>query len=142
MLPSYLVFLQVVDGADATTTVAKRMLREWRAFADNLLGDYYPLTPYSLDFTAWMAWQFDRPEAGEGVVQAFRRDDSTVTSMQFKLRGLDAAATYELKNYDVAGVTRATGHELMSAGLAVRLASAPAAVTITYRRVLPVRARS
>jgi hypothetical protein len=58
--------------------------------------------------------------------------------MRFKLRGLKAAATYELKNFDVAGVTHATGHDLMTAGLSVRLATAPAAATITYKRVTHV----
>jgi alpha-galactosidase len=138
MLPSYLVILQVVSGSDATMILAKRMMRERRAFADDLLGDYYPLTPYSLDTNVWMAWQFDRPEAGTGVVQAFRRDTSTVGSMRFKLRGLDAAARYELNNFDVTGSTRAVGHELMTRGLSVRLASAPGAATITYKRVTHV----
>ncbi|HWE64027.1 MAG TPA: glycoside hydrolase family 36 protein, partial [Chloroflexota bacterium] len=77
MMPGYQVFMQVVSGTSATTDLAMRMLREWRAFAATLLGDYYPLTPYSIDTNIWMAWQFDRPEAGTGVVQAFRRDTST-----------------------------------------------------------------
>ena len=29
--------------------------------ADLLLGDFYPLTPYSLAEDVWLAWQFDRP---------------------------------------------------------------------------------
>ena len=33
-------------------------------------GDYYPLTGYDLGHKVWMAWQFDRPENGDGVVQA------------------------------------------------------------------------
>jgi len=28
------------------------------------LGDYYPLTPYSLSEHDWIAWQFDRPSPG------------------------------------------------------------------------------
>ena len=45
-----------------------------------IFGDYYPLTPYSLDNTAWIAWQFDCPEKGEGLVQAFRRGARAFTS--------------------------------------------------------------
>jgi alpha-galactosidase len=126
----------MLGDTDATKSLARRMLREWRAIADDLLGDYYPLTPYSLDTSLWMVWQFDRPEAGTGVVQAFRRDYNTVAATRYKLRGLDAAATYELRNFDAVGTTRATGHDLMTSGLAVHLAEAPAAATIAYKRVM------
>ena len=27
-----------------------------------MLGDYYPLTPYSIQPADWIAWQFDRPD--------------------------------------------------------------------------------
>src|SRR6185312_3357530 len=112
MMPSYLVFLQVLADTDATKSLVRRMLREWRVIADNLLGDYYPLTDYSLDLNSWMAWQFDKPETGTGVVQAFRRDYAKVGSMHFKLRGLDPTATYEIKNFDLTAVTHMTGHSL------------------------------
>ncbi len=135
MMPSYLVFLQVEDATDASKSLVRRMLLEWRAIADNLLGDYYPLTPYTLDMDSWMAWQFDQPEAGTGVVQAFRRDYSKSAAARYKLRGLDSAATYEIKNFDLTTTTRVSGHNLMSTGLSVRLGKAPAAATISYKRV-------
>ena len=43
-----------------------------------------------------MAWQFDRQELGEGVIQVFRRPDSVYESARFSLRGLIAEATYTL----------------------------------------------
>ena len=46
-------------------------LNEWRRIKKYFFGDYYPLTPYSLYNDVWIAWQFDRPEEGEGVVQVF-----------------------------------------------------------------------
>jgi alpha-galactosidase len=45
----------------------RRATGQWRAVADNYLGDYYPLTPYDPTDHAWMAWQFDRPGLGAGV---------------------------------------------------------------------------
>ena len=62
-----------------------------------------------------MAWQFHRPDLGEGVVQVFRRDDSPYESARFKLHGLDATAKYEVENLDGGKETR-TGRELMEAG--------------------------
>jgi alpha-galactosidase len=101
-----------------------------------MLGDYYPLTPHAggTDLAAWIAWQFDRPEQGDGVVQAFRRAKAKDGEMRLKLRGLDLAATYELTDFDRAGATKVTGRELMENGLPVKLEPRQAAI-ITYRRV-------
>jgi len=112
----------------------RRLGQDWRAIADDFFGDFYPLLPYSLDPALWMAWQFDRPEAGRGMVQAFRRADSPYESARFKLRGLDAAAQYTLTNLDHPGSLHATGRELMEAGLAVALKDRPGAAIITYRK--------
>ena len=112
-----------------------RMAKEWRQIADNLLGDYYPLTGYSLAQDVWMAWQYDRSEAGEGVVQAFRRAGSPYEAARFKLRGLDPAATYQLHNFDVEGDTTLTGRQLMELGLPVTLEDNPSSAVIHYKRL-------
>ena len=107
---------------------------EWRRIASSmLLGDYYPLTSYSLQRDQWIAWQFDQPEKGEGVVQAFRRPESPYESARFKLHGLDAAATYAVENFD-GGKETVTGKELMERGLAVTAETAPTALIFTYKR--------
>ena len=59
----------------------------------NYLGDFYPLTDYSLENEVWLAWQYDRPEAGEGLVQAFRRPQSADSIRVFRLRGLEPTAS-------------------------------------------------
>ena len=97
-------------------------------------GDYYPLTSYSLSDTVWMAWQFDRPEQGDGVVQAFRRAESPYETARFKLHGLDAAARYEVENLD-GGRQTGTGRELMGNGLAITEATAPGAIVLFYKRL-------
>ena len=68
------------------------MIRELRKVAGYFYGDYYPLTSYSLDNSVWMAWQFDRPDLGEGMVQVFRRAEGFYESAHFPLRGLDLEA--------------------------------------------------
>jgi alpha-galactosidase len=113
----------------------RRLLAQWRQVADNYYGDYYPLTSYSTANDAWMAWQFDRPESGEGMVQAFRRPNSSIESERFKLRGLDPAARYVVTNLDVSGQTEVTGRELMENGLLISLKAQPDAALIAYQRV-------
>jgi alpha-galactosidase len=99
-----------------------------------LLGDYYPLTPYSLELDAWIAWQFNRPEEGDGVIQAFRRAGCEERAQTYRLRGLEPSATYEVEDLDGAAVVRRSGKELMDAGLTVEMAGRPAAAVILYRR--------
>ena len=65
-----------------------------------MLGDYFPLTPYSLDKTSWIAWQFYRSDLGAGVVQAFRRPDAANKSLTVKLHGLDPEQNYAVENFD------------------------------------------
>jgi len=108
---------------------------EWRSINHYYLGDYYPLTDYSLSNSDWMAWQFNRPDLEEGMVQAFRREDSTTTTMTFQLKGLDAYSWYTIQNLDISGTTWKFGTDLMLNGLQVNIPSQPGAVVITYKKV-------
>jgi alpha-galactosidase len=119
---------------DLDYALLHRMIAEYRKVEPYLLGDYYPLTPYSVDDNVWMAWQFDRPEIGEGFIQAFRREKNDAESAQIKLLGLEPNAVYSLTNFDVAGTTEMTGHELMDTGLPVAIKDKPGSAVIMYKK--------
>ena len=114
----------------------RRLTEQWRRVAPCLLGDFYPLTPYRLDADVWMAWQFDLPEAGEGLIQAFRRDGCAYESARFPLHGLDATARYLVTDLDGGPPTEMMGRELLEEGLPVVLKARPAAGLITYKRIV------
>ena len=101
-----------------------------------LFGDYYPLTPYSLSEDAWIAWQFDRPETGEGCVQAFRRAHNPTPFIMLKLHGLDPSMTYEVENFDNPQKSLFSGKVLMRTGLKVELPPHASAV-FHYSSVSP-----
>jgi alpha-galactosidase len=122
-------------GGDQDMKKAKAIFAECRQVAPLMLGDYYPLTSYSLKLDDWIAWQFDRPEQGDGVVQAFRRDQCVDDSKTFTLRGLDPNAQYKLTHFDVEGVTQVAGKALMEKGLTVEIKDKPGAAVIVYKRV-------
>jgi len=113
----------------------RKLTGEWRSIAPNYLGDYYPLTPYSLDKASWMAWQFDRPEVGEGLVQAFRHERCGDAAKPFRLQELDAAATYEVTDVDAGTPSQVSGKDLMEKGLNVEIKAKPGAAVIVYRKV-------
>jgi len=85
----------------------------------------YPLTPYNLDPAQWIAWQFDQPEAGTGMVQAFRREKNVEAVQTFRLRGLDPAATYDVTNFDANSPEKITGQELLERGLTIEVKDLP-----------------
>jgi alpha-galactosidase len=114
----------------------RRLIGQWREMNPNYYGDFYPLTTWSRDDQVWIAWQFDRPEQGEGVVQAFRRDKSSYVSARLKLRGLEPAARYVVANLDTPNARQElTGSDLTDKGLLVEIHSRPAAAVIVYRKI-------
>ena len=120
---------------DLDYDLLRRLISQWRQVADNYYGDFYPLTAYRIENDGWMAWQFDRPESGEGMVQAFRRPKSDVIAMKFLLDGLDPAVRYSVTNLDEAGAVEMTGKELMENGLLISLDEQPEAALIVYKRL-------
>jgi alpha-galactosidase len=112
----------------------KQAYSECRAVAPYMLGDYYPLTPYSLELDRWIGWQFNRPEQGDGLIQAFRRSANQETSQTFHLSGLDPAAQYEFTDFDAEGTTSYSGRELMEKGFSIELTDCPGSAVIVYKK--------
>jgi hypothetical protein len=81
-----------------------------------------------------MSFQFDCPERGEGVVQAFRCAKCPGDRIRIRLRSLDTRAAYALTNLDVAGTTEMAGRELLENGLVLVLWNRPGAVLVGYRK--------
>ena len=118
------------------TQAQKKAYAECRDIAPMMLeGDYYPQTPYSLASDQWIGWQFNRPEQGDGVVQAFRRADCPARAKTFQLKGLDPEGQYEVTNFDAQGPVKISGEDLLNRGLTVEINEKPGAAVIMYRLV-------
>lgn len=112
----------------------RKLTTQLRRIQPFYMGDYYPLTEYSTEHNVWMAWQFDRPEEHEGLIQVFRRPKNDEVSKQLRLRGLDPTAKYEVTNIDTEKAEEYTGEFLLTNGLPVQLNAQPAAAVFIYRR--------
>ncbi len=125
----------------------RNMVAELKLVRPYYYGDYYPLFPCSQNSDCntdpskersagfeWAAWQFNRPELGDGMIQAFRREENAETAKNLVLRGLDPAATYEIIDFDVKTPYRISGKELMQHGLHVEITTKRDAVVFLYKK--------
>jgi alpha-galactosidase len=82
-----------------------------------------------------MAWQFDRPDLQEGLVQAFRRENCFYEGARLKLKGLESQGRYTVKNLDTNESQTISGQELMEKGLLVAISEIPGTAVITYKKM-------
>lgn len=122
------------NSKDLDVAYLRKAVDDFRQVEPYLMGDFYPLTPYSLEDDRWMAWQFDSPEKGGGSVHAFRRDKAAQDWLNVKLHGLDPKATYTLTDLDTGSLGSMSGAKLMQDGLTIRLADPHSAAIIIYAR--------
>jgi len=57
-------------------------------------GDYYPLTPWTMAPDQWVAWQLHRADLDQGIILAFRHQESPYAALQVNLRGLKPDQAY------------------------------------------------
>lgn len=119
---------------DLDYALLRKLAAEWRRIVGCYEGDFYPLTPYSRDDTAWLAWQFHRPERDDGVIEAFRRPGCAEATRTLRLSGLDPAGTYEVGDLDAGTTRQLSGKQLMDPGLRVEVRPRPGAAVLTYRK--------
>lgn len=128
--PSTVFGIDVRENLDFATL--RRLIAQRAEVVRHCYGDYYPLTPYTLENHLWMGWQFHDGDAGS--VQMFRRADSPFEAARFKLFGLNPQARYEVRNLDKEAVVW-TGKELVEAGLRIEISTAPGYAVFTYKRL-------
>lgn len=116
----------------------RELIKQWRMVSQYYYSDYYPLLPYSLEENAWLAWQFHDDVKNEGVVQAFRRSACENDSMSLKLHGLKPECRYTVTYLDSKESQEATGQQLMSDGLTVKIPAKPGAAVLIYQQK-PIR---
>ena len=113
----------------------KKAIAEVKALRPYWLGDYYPLTPISLQPDIWCAWQFNRPDLNGGFAMFFRRPESKEARFSAHLQGIDPKASYEVsfaETYDVKSKQVMTGTQLQH--LAAEIEKAPGSLLVRYEK--------
>lgn len=113
----------------------KKRLAEYLRVKECFAGDYYCLEAFHAEIGMWTLMQFDRPDLGCGVLEAFRGVQSAYRTAEVRLKGLDPAAEYRME--DIAENSEpfcATGRQLMEHGVEVTLAEPRSSTLVSYRK--------
>ena len=99
-------------------------------------GDYYQLTPVTLDDRDWFAYRLHMPETGEGAVISFRRENCPVNSANYLLPELSTDTEYTFEDLFENKSFTATGGYMAENGLDVSLKNRRSVSVIYYTPVL------
>ncbi len=121
------------DDKPETIAEAKRLLEQYLQIQPFYYGDYYPLTEYSQSDDAWVAYQLDLPQRGEGVVVVLKRPASSDTKRSLRLSAIDPARSYVFTNLDDSRQETVAGQSLRQNGLTVSLDKQPDSAVLRYK---------
>lgn len=94
----------------------------WKTGAGIMIdGDYYPLTPFSIENDHYVARQFYRPEKEEGFAQVIRLEHCQQESYRLKLKGLPAEINYQFRDVETGECFTANGRQMTEEGLDVAI---------------------
>lgn len=101
-------FKAAEDGDESMRAWLQKVFAEYKRARPYFSCDYYPLIPHSMSRTSWCAWQYHRPETGDGIVMAFRRSESPHDRAALRLYGLAAGQSYVFENADTGALISVT----------------------------------
>lgn len=114
----------------------KRMLDEYIEIRDLFSKDYYILSAGFADTykSENAVYEYYDPATGKGMILAFCPQESDTLTATYALKGLDAAATYELHAVDTGDTATFSGAALMEQGLELRFAQSYESLLIHITR--------
>ncbi|WP_349318286.1 glycoside hydrolase family 36 protein [Chitinophaga sp. MM2321] len=125
-----------INNSSRSLPQMQKCMQEFKQLRPFYYSDYYPLTQTDnmTKDNVWLAYQLNRPEASDGIIMAFRREDAPEESIQVQLRGIDKTASYELLDEDTQKKIIQNGEQL-SNGIALSLKEKKTSLLISYKKV-------
>ena len=123
--------------ADFPMEQARKQVERYKRIRPLLSGDFYPLTPPSVD-QPWLGYQFHRSDLDEGVALIFRRGIvkpliPVGESLSVSLRGLEPDSRYRLQ-FEGSGREQIKNGRVLAEAMEIIIRDAPGAEMITYQR--------
>lgn len=130
-------FGEDVRPADYPRELLKQAIAEAKRLRPYFYGDYYPLTPVTVQSDDWCIVQYHRSAEQDGMVMLFRRPKSCFASYVLRqLRQVEPDAVYEVTEslgYEASPPVRMKGSELLQ--WKCDIDEAPGSMVVEYRRV-------
>ncbi len=121
---------------DYPRDLLKQAIAEGKRIRKYYFGNFYLATDASTSTKEWYVFQYHRQAEQDGMVVAFRRDESPYTGFECALREIDADADYEVtfsSAYEPSPPGRMTGDQLRSTTLPIP--ARPGSLLVEYRRL-------
>ena len=115
----------------------QRHLNQYLPVRHLFAKDFYPLTPWTDDPNAWLAFQFHDPGDQAGIVQAFRNPAADPEPLLLKLQGLDYRETYLVRDWsDPEHPKEMLGEDIAEAGVELKNSGDHGTVVLQYAPAL------
>lgn len=131
-----IAFAQDIRPPGYPRDLLRQAIAEGKRLRPYWLGEFYPLSEVTTSPRDWCVTQYHRPEAGDGIVVAFRRHRSPYSGYECRLRDILPQARYQVTQYhtyDPEPPALVRGADL--AHLNVTVTDCPGSVLVEYKRV-------
>jgi len=129
-----IAFCEDVRPKNYPRDLLKQGITEGKRIRKYFVGNFYTLSEVNTSRRDWCVLQYHRPGEQDGMVLAFRRDQSPYSSYQAELRAIDASVQYEVTAYHTYNPDKPvvmTGAELQQ--LRLDIDECPGSVLIEYK---------
>ena len=129
-----IAFAEDVRPKDYPRELLKQGIAEGKRIRKYFLGDFYPLVEAGADPRGWTVMQYHRPQENDGLVMAFRRDQSAYVACEARLRDIAPTKQYEItvyRNYEPERPVTLEGSALSQ--LRLEIGECPGSVLVEYR---------
>lgn len=123
-----------VDGYNREQV--KKAIQEAKRMRKYYFGNFYPVSKVNVDTASWCVTQYHRPIEKDGMVIAFRRNESPYPIFKCNLREIDPNAKYSVVysyGYTQSKPVKVKGVELKN--IDVKIEDCPGSVIIEYREL-------
>lgn len=129
-------FGEDIRAKDYPRDLLKQGIAEGKRIRKYFLGDFYALSEVNASPREWCVMQYHRPREQDGMVMAFRRDQSPYPIYEVELREIDAEANYEVatyRTYDGDKPVVMKGSALQK--LRIDIEAQPGSIVIEYKKL-------
>ena len=132
-------FSEDIRGKDYPRDLLKQGIAEGKRIRKYFHGNFYPLSEVNTNPRDWCIMQYHRPDKRDGIVMAFRRDESPYGSYNCHLREIDPTATYQVvmyPTYEPETPLTMKGSDLKK--LTIEIDESPGSLIVEYKQLQSV----